>query len=204
MSKVFNKLLLVFICLNLFALKAYATGDPIEMLSTVADETLEKIQKQKDAISKNDDILYNILETTVIPHVDFNEMALWIAGKKAWRGASQAQRNNFIKEFKILVLRTYSHFLLGVSDKQLSFERSGRSNGKRVQISGTIKRANGETIGINYRLVDVGQWKIYDIVVEGVSLLKGFQAQFSDRIRKYGMSSVIEEIEEHNKTKSKE
>lgn len=181
---------------------AIAAGDPVQMLSNLADRTLGQINSQKDAISKDKLVLHRILERTVIPKVDFNEMAIWIAGKKAWRGASESERAKFIKEFKILVLRTYSHFLMGVSDEKLTFKPVGRTNGKRLQISGTITKSDGEVIDVDYRLIDVGSWKIYDIVVQGVSLLKGFQAQFSDRIRREGLSSVIKEIEEHNNAKS--
>ena len=171
------------------------------MLSALADKTLGEIHEKESAIKKDNKVLYSILERTVIPHMDFNEMALWIAGKSAWRGASQGQRNQFIKEFKTLVLMTYSHFLLGVSDDKLTFKPTRNSNGKRLQVSGTITRSNGEVIDIDYRLVNVGQWKIYDVVVQGVSLLKGFQAQFSDKIRRNGLVSVINEIEAHNKGK---
>lgn len=184
-----------------FSTSAMASEDPVQMLKSLADRTLSQIQDQKEAINKNKQVLNEILEVTVIPHVDFNEMALWIAGKKAWKGASESERSKFIKEFKTLVLRTYSHFLLGVSDEKLTFRPASRMNGKRLQVSGTITKSNGEIIDVDYRLVDVGSWKIYDIVVQGVSLLKGFQAQFSNRIRKEGLGSVIREIEEHNNSK---
>lgn len=180
---------------------AFASGDPIQMLESLANRTLSQIKEQKAEISKNKQVLNNILESTVIPYVDFNEMALWIAGKRAWNSASDVEKSKFIKEFKTLVLRTYSHFLISVSDEELTFKPASRMNGKRLQVSGTIRKSNGEIIDIDYRLVDVGSWKIYDIVVQGVSLLKGFQAQFSDRIRKEGLSSVIREIEEHNNAK---
>ncbi|MBT4964242.1 MAG: ABC transporter substrate-binding protein [Francisellaceae bacterium] len=177
---------------------SFAAGDPVQMLSKLADTTLTEIHTYNVEIKKDKKVLYKILEQTIIPHVDFNEMALWIAGKSSWRGASEKERNEFISEFKILVLRTYSHFLLGVSDEKLTFKPNRHSNGKRLQVSGTIIRSNGEVIDIDYRLVDVGQWKIYDVVVQGVSLLKGFQAQFSDKIRKKGLTIVIQEIAEHN------
>jgi phospholipid transport system substrate-binding protein len=197
MYKYLIKLLLftVFFCsINI----SFAAGDPVQMLSNLADTTLGKLHTYDVEIKKDKKVLYKILRQTIIPHVDFNEMALWIAGKSAWRGASEKERNEFISEFEILVLRTYSHFLLGVSDEKLTFKSGRQSNGKRLQVSGTITRSNGEVIDVDYRLVDVGQWKIYDIVVQGVSLLKGFQAQFSDKIRKKGLAIVIQEIAEHN------
>ena len=71
---------------------------------------------------------------------------------------------------------------------------------KRIQISSKIHKSNGQLIQVEYRLIadENGDWKVYDLIIEGISILKGFQAQFSNQIRQNGLRSVTEQIKQHN------
>ena len=99
-----------------------------------------------------------------------------------------------------MVVRTYATALNNYSNEIVEFPPQSIDTAKsRVQVSSIIKR-NKENISVKYRLIKHGNdWLVYDIIVEGVSILQGFQAQFSQEIRQKGLDKVIAQIKEHNK-----
>jgi phospholipid transport system substrate-binding protein len=193
--------LLLFNLGNVYA----ASTDPVKMMQTLTSNVQIEIKKNRVAIDKDPTFIYKIIDRLVLPHVDFVEMAKWIAGKSAWYAAAPQDQEDFIKEFKILVVRTYSSSLNKYNDEKIEFFPLQQSaSNTRIQISSRIVRSDKEDVKVDYRLIaENSNWKLYDIVIEGVSLLKGFQAQFSEQIHNYGLKSVINKIKLHNEGKSK-
>jgi phospholipid transport system substrate-binding protein len=181
-----------------------AQSDPIKMMQTITSNVQSEIKKNRAAIDRDPTFTYKIIDRIVLPHVDFIEMAKWIAGKAAWNSSSPKDQEAFIREFKILVVRTYSSSLNKYNDEKVEFFPLQKSaSNTRIQVSSKITRAGKEDIKVDYRLIaDNDDWKLYDIVIEGVSILKGFQAQFSEQIRNHGLSAVINKIKLHNEGKS--
>lgn len=178
-----------------------AMNDPITMLQQVTDKILRALRDNKSKIENHPEKLYGLVDDYILPYVDFNEMSVWIAGRTAWGKASEASREEFIKVFKVLVVRTYASALTTYSNEQVYFApQKIDTNKDRIQVVSTISRAGRENIRIDYRLVKNGDgWLVYDIIIEGVSILQGFQAQFSDEIRQKGLVQVIAQIKQHNK-----
>ena len=177
-----------------------AQSDPIKMMQNITTNVQAEIKKNRARIDKDPTFTYKIIDQIVLPHVDFIEMAKWIAGKSAWNTSSAKDQEAFIKEFKVLVVRTYSSSLNKYNDEKIEFFPLQKSaSNTRIQISSKIIRAGKEDIEVDYRLIaSDSDWKLYDIVIEGVSILKGFQAQFSEQIRNHGLSTVINKIKLHN------
>lgn len=175
-------------------------ADPIIMLKSVTTNVLQALKSnnvQSDASGKQ---LYSVVDKYILPYVDFNEMSVWVAGRNAWNKAPANSRAEFVAQFKILVVRTYATALNNYSNEVVEFPPQRIDTTKsRVQVSSIIKR-NQENISVKYRLIKHGnEWLVYDIIVEGVSILQGFQAQFSQEIRQKGLDKVIAQIKEHNK-----
>jgi phospholipid transport system substrate-binding protein len=177
-----------------------AVQDPIAMLKGVTNNVLRALKQYHISKSSSPKQLDVVIDEYVLPYVDFNEMSTWVAGRKAWANASEASRKEFIKQFQILVIRTYATALNSYSDETIEFvPQKIDTSKKRVQVSSYIKRPNKENIRLDYRLIKNGNsWLVYDMIIEGVSILQGFQAQFSDKIRQKGLDPVIQEIKEHN------
>lgn len=177
--------------------------DPVKMLQGVTGNVLTALQNRKN----HDDLdgIYSMVDKFVLPFVDFDEMSQWVAGRKIWGQASQATRNEFMEAFKILVVRTYATALNNYTNEKIEFSKQKLNlNKDRIQVSSTIVRqaTKKENIRLDYRLIKRdNKWYVYDIIIEGVSILQGFQAQFSNEIRQKGLQKVIIQIQEHNREK---
>lgn len=174
--------------------------DPIEFLENVSSAVMGELSKNKDQIARNPHQLYDLIQKFIIPNVNFIEMGQWIAGRKAWSLASTEQQDDFIKQFKVLVVKTYGSALVGYSDNKIVFPAQSFDETKeRIEIMSWVKRQANDDIRVKYRLVKDGDsWKVYDLEVEGVSILRGFMAQFSEGIKAQGLSSAIQQMKEHN------
>lgn len=180
-----------------------APTDPIVMLNGVTANVLNALKTNHVNKDTSPTILYSVVDKQILPYVDFNEMSVWVAGRTAWGKASPSSREAFIRQFKTLVVRTYATALNSYSNEIVEFVPQKVDTSKqRIQVSSWIKRANKSSIRVDYRLIKHGNsWLVYDMIVEGVSILQGFQAQFSDKIRKEGLDNVIAEIKQHNEKK---
>ncbi len=175
-------------------------SDPIAMLQKTTTEVLQALQQNKNSGGNNTNNIYAIVDKYILPHVDFNEMSEWVAGRTAWGKASAQTRSEFVSVFRTLVVRTYAKALNSYSDEKVEFGPQKIDTSKqRIQVSSTIVRKGKENVRVDFRLVQRdSDWYVYDIIIEGVSILQGFQAQFSDQIRQSGLSPVIADIRAHN------
>lgn len=176
--------------------------DPIIMLREVSTNVLHALQQHKNPNDLKG--IYSLVDKYIIPYVDFNEMSEWVAGRTIWNKATKNTRDEFINVFQVLVVRTYATALNSYTNEKVEFSKQKVDlNKTRIQISSTIVRHGKENIKLDYRLVKKdNKWYVYDIIIEGVSILQGFQAQFSDEIRQQGLQKVITQIQEHNKEKN--
>lgn len=188
-----------------FSLKAVADQPypgPIEMLQQATDGLLSALESNREAIDADAKAVLPIIETQLIPHVDFEYMARWVVGRSAWKKASDAEREDFVQAFRDLLVRTYANVATEYKDETITYYpiRGDIEGKKRVQVSSAITQSGREPIEVVYRLNQAksGEWKLYDIVIEGVSLLKGFQSQFEEKIRQEGLAALTDEINNHN------
>lgn len=186
----------------LFSGQIHAVQNPVQFTKDVTDRVLSAVRKNHKRIQNNDAELMRVVNHLILPHVDFYEMSRWVAGRNAWKRASAKERKNFEEAFKILVVRTYAQALKDFYNDSIVFQslRSGYKAKKRIVVASTVTQKGRAPVRVLFRLVQKGgTWKVYDLVVEGVSLLKGYQAQFSSKIRQNGLKSVTDEIRSHNR-----
>lgn len=180
---------------------AWAKENPDDMLKRVTQEVITSL-KQHDAELKQDpQLIYRIVDQVIVPYIDWAAMSGWVIGRNAWGRATAVQRDAFIKEFKTLLIHTYASTLKAYENQTIDYlpVRGGVSGKTRVQIASLIKEPGRSPIRVSYRMVDKGDaWKVYDISIEGVSLLKGFQSQFSTELQQGGMNTLIERLRKHN------
>lgn len=203
-----NKMYYVSIFLFLLTLGGASFGSiaqerPEDMLRTVTSKMLETLKSHDNDLKTNPGKIYGIVDEILVPHMDAEYMAKWVIGRDAWTNATSEQRARFTQAFKRTLVRTYASTLLAYSNQIVEyFPIRGDISGKsRVQVSSVIKEPNGETINVAYRLVNAdSQWKVYDIIIEGISILQGFQSQFSQELRQgEGFEKIIQRIEIHNR-----
>jgi len=187
--------------LGLASLPVVAAEDPIITLQTVTQRMMNELKKHHDEIHRKPGKIYALVDHIIIPHVDFSEMARWVVGRNAWMLADAETRKSFVQEFKTLVVRSYARSLLEYTDQEIEFlpMREPVGNQKRIQIQSLIKERGKSPIHMNYNLIHEGnKWMVYDIIIEGVSLMQGYRAQFADDIRSGGITLVIEKMHQRN------
>ena len=174
--------------------------DPVQFLHSITDRVLTQLKHYQGEKHKTNEEICKIVDNFILPNVDFDEMCKWIAGRSNWSKAADAEQNEFIKELKKLLTRTYSSTFSSYSEEKIEFQNyNGDLNAKRIQIKSTVVRPDKDNLSVDYRLISVeDSWKVYDVIIEGVSILQGFRAQFSDDIRMHGLKVVSSKIRNHN------
>ena len=175
--------------------------EPDVMLKRVTQEMITALRQDDKELRANPSKIYPIIDRILVPHIDWDAMAHWVVGRNAWDRATEAQRARFSKEFKDLLVRTYASTLRAYDNQTIEYLpiRGGIQGKNRVQVSSLIRESGREPIKVTYRMGRQGdQWLVYDITIEGISLLKGFQSQFAQEIQQKGLDSLSARLHQHN------
>lgn len=176
-------------------------GEPQKMVSDATQRALAALQANKSRLQKEPQYLETIINEHVLPYMDFTAMSKLVLGQ-AWKNASDVQRSGFTEQFKALLVRTYTRSLREYSHEViefLPFRRSDQSN-KTAMVKSRIKRGSGSHIDMEYRLrfKDADGWKIFDINIEGVSLVTNYRNSFSREISQQGIDHLIASLKQQN------
>lgn len=180
-------------------------SSPIIMLDSTATQVIDALKVNKARLSTNRDVVYKIVNQYLIPHVDVYGMARSVLGRNAWNQATDIQKTEFSQEFIQLVVRTYSAPLAEYTDEKIRFEpiRGGYEGKSFINVNSMIIRSNGHNIPLNYSLVLINnEWKIYDMSVEGISLLQSFRSQFAEELSQGNLEQLIANLKTHNQQKN--
>ncbi len=181
----------------LFSLSVMAQSSPVPMLKQVAQDILANLKNNKSQLKQNPEVIRSAVRKYLLPIVDTKGMARSVLGRQAWNKATPSERERFIHSFTKLVIRTYSNPLAEYTDETIQFlPLRGSVTGRFIRVNSVIKRSNGQNVPLSYSLVAKnGGWKIYDLSVEGVSLLQSFRSQFSQALQSSSMKSLINQLE---------
>ena len=168
--------------------------DPYVFVKDVATATFAEM-KQNQALIKNDpQALRKIVEQQLMPHVDHIYAALSVLGTQA-KDIPRDKLGLFFEQFRLYLLTTYSNSLRNYTNQIVEFEPSRPiKNEKIVSVKGTIKEIGKPDITITFqvRRNKENQWKAFDLVAEGISMVQSKRAEFAPIIRQKGIDTVIE------------
>jgi phospholipid transport system substrate-binding protein len=173
---------------------------PEALVKQTADDVLTIIKNDKEIQSGNQQKLYAVVEEKILPNFDFDRVSRMVLGKN-WKAATPEQQASFQKEFRSLLLRTYSSALGKYKDQVIEYKpMRAEPDAKNVSVKTQILQAGGQPVAVDYSLVkgDNG-WKVYDIVIESVSLVTNYRSQFSNEIRQNGLDSLNKKLADKNK-----
>ena len=179
---------------------AMAAIAPDELVKKTADEVLTAVKTDKDIQSGDQKKIFALAEEKILPYFNFDRVSRMVLGKY-WREASPEQKAAFQREFRSLLLRTYASALSKYRNQTIEFKplRMG-ANDTNVTVQTQIIQPGGQPISVDYALEKAGEsWKVYDIAIEGVSLVTNYRGQFSNEIRQPGIDGLIEKLKEKNK-----
>ncbi|MFM1907642.1 MAG: hypothetical protein RLZZ591_1319 [Pseudomonadota bacterium] len=178
---------------------------PDQMIKRLSNEMLDTIRADKALQSGDINRVIAVVDSRVIPHVNFQRMTASAVGP-GWRQATPEQQKRLQDEFKILLVRTYSGALSQVGDQSISLKPLRASAEDKELVVRTEIRGRGEPVSLDYRLEKTpGQglgWKIYDINVLGVWLVETYRNQFAQQINVKGVDGLINMLSERNKSNS--
>ena len=147
-----------------------------------------------------------LVEQVIEPHVDFRHISMLVLGK-FWKTATPDQQQRFEKEFRMLVVRTYTTAFTEYSDWKIRYlpvqEDAG---GKKMVVRTEVLQAGAQPVAVNYRmLLEDGNWKVYDVLIEGVSLLQNYRTSFTEEVARTGsLDQLISRLAERNSNALKE
>lgn len=182
---------------------SFAETAPDALVKQTADEVLSIIKNDKEIQAGNQKKLFALAEEKILPNFDFDRVCKMVLGKN-WRAASDEQQSSFKKEFRSLLLRTYASALSKYRDQIIEYKPfRAEPDANNVSVKTQIIQQGGQPISVDYSLVKTeSSWKVYDIVIESVSLVTNYRSQFSNEIRQNGLDSLIKKLAEKNKAVS--
>ncbi len=201
--KKYVSLVLSFLMLGLFAVNIAKadSSDPVTFLQSVANQMISQLKANKATLKTNPSLVYSLANRIVVPRADLDEMSKRVLPPQTWNSATPAQRAQFKKEFTTTLVRTYASALAEYNDQTVQFYpvRGGYQGKSDVKVDSKIIRTDGPSISVNYRLIRRGSgWKLYDMTVEGVSMLESFRSQFAAQLSTGNMANLIQVLAQHN------
>jgi phospholipid transport system substrate-binding protein len=180
---------------------AFAQEAPDALVKRVADELLTIIKSDKEVQSGNSAKVVELAEQKVLPHFDFERMTRLAVGRN-WAQATDAQKQALIKEFRTLLVRTYSSSLSQYRDQTIEVKpaRVGAQDKDAVVKTAVIQRG-GPPIPIDYSMEKAESgWKVYDVVIDGASLVTTYRGTFNDQIQRGGIDGLVKALQERNRS----
>jgi len=173
------------------------SSSPQQLIDSSSKALLADLDANREKYRRDKKALYKVVDETFLPHVDVNFAAQQVLGKH-WRTADAAQRTRFVTAFKQSLLQTYGDALVEfTADRLRVLPYQGDPAAERGTVRTEIRRSNGSLVAVNYsmRKNASGEWKAWDVVIEGISYVKSFREDFGLEIEQKGLEAVIRRLE---------
>ena len=197
MIKLFSML-----CLALLTASAGAQElAPDALIKSISDDVIGIIKQDKDIKAGDRKKINELVDAKVLPHFNFARMTALAMGRN-WRKASAAQQTTLVAEFRTLLVRTYSGALSAYKNEVIEFKplRAAAAD-TDVTVRTQVKRPGSEPISIDYGMEKTpGGWKVYDVVVGGVSLVTNYRDSFNTQIQEAGVDGLIKSLASKNQS----
>jgi phospholipid transport system substrate-binding protein len=172
-----------------------ADTSPDVLARTTTQEVLALLKQDKEIQNGNQAKVYQLVEAKILPNFDFNRMTQLAVGKH-WPRATAKQKQSLVTEFRNLLVRTYSTSLTAFSNQTVEFKPLAlKPDDDDVTVRSEIRQPGGQPIPIDYSMYKTAfGWKVYDVSIDGVSLVTNYRASFSSTIRQNGIDGLIKTL----------
>jgi len=184
---------------SLLSLSVHAAEHPAqEIVVGSTTEMLSILKNEGDRIAAEPEYLSAKVEEIIVPNLDFDTMTKLAVGK-FWRQADATQKTELVTEFKTLLLNTYTSAMTEYSGGTISFEPfRAEKRDDRAVVRSVFDQDGGADVPVTYKLVDKSGWSIYDIEVDGLSLVTSYRTAFASEIRKGGIDGLLGTLKKRN------
>lgn len=184
------------------ALPAWAMAtSPDTLVDNTAQEVLAIVRQDKELQSGNTAKILDLVEAKVLPHFNFARMTRLAMGKN-WSKATPEQQQELVKEFRTLLVRTYSNALSTYSDYTIKVEPL-KSNAADTDttVKTKVMDSGQQPVPIDYSMEKTNDgWKVYDVTVAGVSLVTNYRSTFNSQVREGGVEKLIKTLADKNRS----
>jgi phospholipid transport system substrate-binding protein len=189
------------LALSFLALAGVAGAEdiaPDALVRRTTDEIVGKI-KQDKSTATNSHKLLELVDSIVLPHFNFTRMTMLAVGRP-WRDATPAQRDQLVKQFRTLLVRTYSTALQQYSNQTIDIKPTTMKPGDTEStVRTSINQPGGQPIAMDYRMEKgANGWKVFDVSVEGVSIVTTYRSTFASEVSKGGIDGLIKTMVNQN------
>ena len=176
---------------------AFSSDTPDGFLKDSVQEISLLVSKYKDRFETDEEFLRDKMNSSVMPKLDIKLMSKIILGKKIWTEMSESQKDDFVEAFQYRMTSTYMKSITAFDGEKvvfLPYEPGKRENIAYVKSKYLIP---GGDIAVDYRLIKKSEkWKVYDIIFDGISLMKNYRADFREHVSQNGIESLIISLRE--------
>ncbi|MEO7320219.1 MAG: ABC transporter substrate-binding protein [Nitrosospira sp.] len=174
---------------------------PDALVDITAQEVLAILRQDKDIRAGSKAKLLEVVEAKILPHFDFTRMTRLAMGKN-WSKAAPEQQQQLVKEFRTLLVRTYSNAFTTYRDHTIKVEPlKGKADDSDTTVRTQVLRAHGQQpVPIDYSMAKTANgWKAYDVTVAGVSLVTNYRSTFNSQVHEGGVEKLIKTLTEKNR-----
>ena len=174
---------------------------PDVLVKTVTTEVVELITKDKEIRSGSRAKLIQVIETRVLPHFNFSSMTALAMGQN-WNKATPEQKKRLIAEFKTLLVRTYASALAAYSEQRFDYRPlRAKPTDTDVTVHVRVMQSGTQPVPIDYSMEKTATgWKVYDVMVGGVSLVANYRTEFNNTVREAGIEGLIKNMRAKNQS----
>lgn len=174
-----------------------ATEEPDALVKRVSEEVLQILEENRD--NPGGAKVQALVKEKVLGHFDFARMAALAAGL-SWRKATPEQKTELTDQFRTLLVRTYASALGKFKGQTLEFDPQRKSEDQRKAIvRSRLLQPGAEAITVDYKMVAASSgWKVYDVSVDGVSLVTTYRDAFAEEARANGVDGLIRMLSDKN------
>jgi phospholipid transport system substrate-binding protein len=173
---------------------------PDALARSVTDEVIAILRSDSDINSGNPAKVMNLIETKVLPHFNFMRMTQLAVGKN-WRRANAQQQGALVEQFRVLLVRTYATAFTSYRDQKIVYRPLRmRPGDDDVVVKSQVLQPGGPPVAVDYSMEKTGNgWKVYDVAIEGVSLVQNYRSTFNGEIKRGGIDGLIQALDDKNR-----
>lgn len=182
--------------------QAYAVSqsDPKKMVLELSNKVLKEIDLNRDQLESSSEKVKAFANELVLPYVDTPKMARYVMGGY-WKKATKSQQKAFVEAFTNTLLQSYSKSLLKLKIKKIEVDSAIETHKGRVQVSTEVWQDDGNKTKVDYRVYlnkALNKWFLYDVSIEGISMLLNYRKTFASEFQKNGIDEVIALLNKKN------
>ncbi len=181
------------------SVRAVAPDMASALVQDTAERMLAVLEERRSELDSSPHLIYELVNEIVVPGFDFERITRSAVGRN-WRKANAEQKKALVMEFRQMLVRVYAQSLLNYAGQKIRILplRPGKQP-NHVMVHTEVNETGGPSIPINYRMyLKDGAWKVYDIIIDGVSLVSNYRGSFAAEVRRKGIDGLIQTLKARN------